>query len=77
MVRIAFEVREEGRQLFGDHSFRKGRAASGGRAEVFVPGSVTWPADGIGILTGHRTHPEIRAFPHRDASGSESTYGRG
>ena len=68
MVRIAFEVREEGRQLHGV-VLQEGRASTGGRAEVFVPGSVTWPTEGIGILTEHQTEPEIRAFPHRDELG--------
>ncbi len=38
----------------------EGRAASGGRAELFAPGSVVWPSDGIGILTEHRATGEIR-----------------
>ena len=68
MVRIAFEVREEGNELHGV-ILQEGRAASGGRVEVFAPGSVQWPSTGIGILTDHRVDPEIRAFPHRDSVG--------
>ena len=75
MVRIAFEVREQGGELHGV-ILQEGRAASGGRAEVFVPGSVTWPSEGVGILTAHRAEPEIRAFPHRDAMGRISIRAR-
>ena len=75
MVRIAFEVREKGNELHGI-ILQEGRAASGGRAEVFAPGSVTWPTDGVAILTEHRAEPEIRAFPHRDAMGRISIRAR-
>ena len=33
---------------------QEGRAAAGGRAEVFAPGSCTWPSEGIELLTAHR-----------------------
>ena len=47
----------------------EGRAATGGRAEVFAPGAVTWPPDGIGIATEHYGRPEVRAVPTRDEGG--------
>ena len=68
MVRVNVEVRAEGGELFGV-ILQEGRAASGGRAEVFAPGSVTWPAEGVAILTEHRGEAETRAFPHRDSTG--------
>ncbi|MCY3812452.1 MAG: hypothetical protein OXH15_11705 [Gammaproteobacteria bacterium] len=69
MVRIAVsEIREAGGELHGT-ILTEGRAASGGLAEVFAPGSVTWPANGIAILTEHRGKPETRAFPHRAPNG--------
>ena len=68
MVRLTVEVREEGNELHGV-LVQEGRAASGGRSELFAPGSISWPADGVGILTEHRGEPETRAFPHRDALG--------
>ena len=68
MVRVNVEVREEGGELHGV-ILQEGRAASGGRAEVFAPGAVTWPADGVRIMTEHRGAAETRAFPHRDAMG--------
>ena len=71
MVQLTVEVREEGGELHGV-LVQEGRAASGGRAEVFAPGSITWPADGVGILTEHRGQPETRAFPHRDQLGKIS-----
>ena len=68
MVRLNFEIREEGGDLHGC-IVTEGRAASGGRSELFTPGSVTWPADGVAILTEHRGEAETRAYPHRDALG--------
>ena len=47
----------------------EGRAASGGRAEVFVPGSVEWPSNGVAILTEHRGAVEARAQPIRQRDG--------
>ena len=43
----------------------EGRAAAGGRAELFAPGAVVWPAEGIGIGTKHLAAPETRALPIR------------
>ena len=65
---LTFEVREAGGELVGV-ILAEGRAASGGRAELFAPGSLTWPADGIAIRTRHGGPVETRAFPHRDAQG--------
>ena len=71
-VSAAVEVRaaEDGKppQLFGV-MVQEGRAASGGRAELFTPGSVEWPADGVGILLAHRTAPAIRATAERQDDG--------
>ena len=55
---------------------QEGRAASGGRKELFVPGSVQWPAEGVGILTAHRAAPEVRAVPTREADGRISIVAR-
>ncbi len=70
MVRLLknIEVREEGGELHGV-ILQEGRAATGGRAEVFAPGSVTWPSDGVAIRVTHRGETETRAFPHRDNAG--------
>lgn len=68
MVRLNFEIREDGGDLHGT-IVQEGRAASGGRAEIFAPGSVQWPADGVAILTEHLGSAETRAYPHRDAMG--------
>ena len=67
-MRRCFEIREEGGDLHGV-ILQEGRAASGGRAEVFAPGSVAWPVDGVAILTEHRGKPEARALPSRDELG--------
>ena len=66
--RLNFEVRAEGGDLHGV-IVQEGRAASGGRAEVFAPGSISWPAEGVAILTEHLGEPETRAFPHRAPNG--------
>ena len=65
------EIREtEGRdpELHGV-ILTEGRAASGGRAEVFTPGSVQWPGDGIEIAPGHKAATESRAHPVRSQNG--------
>lgn len=68
MVSVITEIREEGGELHGV-ILQEGRAASAGRSEVFAPGSVSWPADGVGILAEHLGPVEARAFPHRDRLG--------
>ena len=62
------ELRDAGRTLHGT-LLQEGRAASGGRAEVFAPGSVEWPSTGVGILLGHRERPEVQAMPSRESDG--------
>ena len=69
---FAVEVRESepGRRprLYGT-MIREGRAASGGRAELFAPGSVLWPTEGVGIQTKHHGPVEVRAQPVRERDG--------
>ena len=48
---------------------QEGRAARGHRAEVFAPGAVCWPADGIGVSTEHLGAVETRAVPTREPDG--------
>ena len=66
----AVEIRESsgGPRLRGI-VLQEGRAAQGGRAEVFAPMSAVWGADGIGILVEHRGKQEARAVPVRTARG--------
>lgn len=70
LVTGAAEIRaaEDGQHLHGV-LIQEGRAASGGRREVFTPRSVEWPSTGVGILTAHRQAPEIRAVPSRESDG--------
>ena len=65
------EVRESetGPMLHGV-VLQEGRAAQGGRAELFSPFSVIWPADGIKLLGEHRGSALAHAVPVRDANGS-------
>ena len=44
---------------------QEGRAARGGKAEVFAPGSLAWPADGIAVRVKHLGPEETRAVPER------------
>ena len=50
-------------------SSKKAGAASGGRSELFAPGSITWPSTGVDILTEHHGAPATTAYPHRDQLG--------
>ena len=69
MVRnVKVEIREATGMLHGT-ILQEGRAASGGRRELFAPGSVIWPSTGVRILTEHRGRAHARAFPVRDTEG--------
>ena len=64
--RLAFEVevREASRPgyeptLHGT-MIQEGRAASGGRRELFAPGSIEWPSEGVAVLAEHRGRMETR-----------------
>ena len=48
---------------------QEGRAATGGRAELFAPGAAVWPSDGIAILAEHRGAELARAVPTREPNG--------
>lgn len=48
---------------------QEGRAATGGRAEVFAPGSAVWPSDGIALRLEHLGAAELRAVPTREPNG--------
>ena len=65
------EIRQaEGREpeLHGT-MLTEGRAASGGRAELFTPGSVQWPSDGVEIAPSHVLPSEAKAHPVRQRDG--------
>ena len=68
---FAVEVREtEGREpMLHGVMLTEGRAASGGRAEVFAPGSVQWPSEGVEIAPAHNAASEARAHPVRGSNG--------
>ena len=68
---VPVEVREadDGPKLRGT-ILQEGRAAQGGRAELFSPFSVVWLSDGIALLGEHRGAELARAVPTRDADGS-------
>ena len=68
---VPVEVREaaDGPMLRGV-VLQEGRAANGGRAELFTNFSVVWPSDGIALRGEHRGVELARAVPTRDADGS-------
>lgn len=70
LVTGAAELRaaeDGGRRLVGT-AIQEGRAA-GDRGEVFAPGSITWPAEGMGVALKHKGAPETRATTTRTDAG--------
>lgn len=67
---VNVEVREadDGPRLHGT-ILQEGRAARGGRSELFAPGSIVWPDRGIVIRTEHRGRAEAHAMPTRGPNG--------
>ncbi len=62
------ELRQSG-EAFHGVILTEGRAASGGRAEIFTPGSLVWPESGIAITSGHGGERLANAVPSRGAGG--------
>ena len=67
---IEIEIREQsGKEptLFGT-MIQEGRASVGGLRELFAPGAIEWPSEGVGIMTEHRGAIEVRGqvIRHRD-----------
>ena len=68
---VPVEVREaDGGPVLRGVVLQEGRAASGGRAEVFAPLSVVWASDGIALLDAHGGAELARAVPTRDSDGA-------
>ena len=68
---VPVELREsDGGPWLKGTILQEGRAAQGGRAELFSPFSVVWPSDGIALLGEHRGAALARAVPVRDVDGS-------
>ena len=59
---------DHGPMLYGV-LLQEGRAARGGRAELFAPGAAHWPDDGVAIRTEHLATEHTRAVPTRGADG--------
>ena len=69
-IRCAIELRDtEGQRRLYACLIQEGRIASQ-RAELFAPGSCTWPHDGVDILTKHLGEAETRTLPTRQPNGS-------
>lgn len=51
---------------------QEGRAATGGRTELFAPGSLIWDSTGIAVRTRHHAPSVGRAFPRRGEAGEIS-----
>ena len=72
------EIREQdGREptLYGV-MLQEGRAASGGRRELFAPGAIEWPSEGVAILTQHKGAIESRGHVVRERDGRLSLTAR-
>ena len=65
---LQIEMRQEASELRGV-LIQEGRAASGGRREVFTPGAVEWLDSGVEILPEHKGTVETRAIPERQPDG--------
>ena len=67
---VAVETRAsaDGPRLYGT-VLQEGRAATGGRAEVWAPGAMTWPATGIALRASHLGEEIGRAVPTREPNG--------
>ena len=67
---IPVQIREsdEG-QILSGVILAEGRAATGGRRELFVPGSVTWPVEGMDLLIRHGGPRAVRVTPSRGDAG--------
>ena len=70
LVTGAAEIRaaEDGVRRLTGTAIQEGRAA-GDRGELFAPGSITWPAEGMGVALAHRAAPEVRATTTRQGNG--------
>ena len=71
---IELEIREDERlgPMLRAVILQEGRAASGGRSELFAPGSSTWSEQGIEIKVGHNGEVETLAHPVRSPEGGKS-----
>lgn len=70
-MKFEVEIREEaGREptLYGI-MLQEGRAATGGRRELFTLNSIEWPSEGVGVLLRHRGPVETRGHVVRDRDG--------
>ncbi|MXY17105.1 MAG: hypothetical protein F4Y57_08965 [Acidobacteria bacterium] len=69
LASVEVELREadDGAQLHAT-ILQEGRAAAGGRAEVFAPDAASWPSEGIAIRTRHHGPEVARAVPERDGT---------
>ena len=77
-MEFELEIREQaGREptLYGT-LIQEGRAATGGRAEVFAPGAIEWPSEGVGVATVHRGEIETRGQVVRARNGELSITAR-
>lgn len=64
------ELREsQGKSTLDGVILQEGRAATGGRAELFAPDSVEWPSGGVGVLLEHRGAVQTRGQVVRERDG--------
>ena len=68
-VEVELRDTDEGGPMLHGTMLTEGRAASGGRAELFAPRSVRWLDGGVEISPGHDAPSEARAIPERQDDG--------
>ena len=64
---LPLELREAGERLEGT-VIQEGRVASE-RPELFAPGAIIWPSEGIALRLEHRGREVARAIPSRHPNG--------
>ena len=71
MTMFEVEIREQrGREpMLQGVLIQEGRAAAGGLAEVFAPGSIQWPSEGVEVATEHHGKAEVRGQVIRQTDG--------
>ena len=70
LLTVPVEIREsDNGQTLSGVILQEGRAATGGRRELFVPGAVTWPVEGMDLLIRHGGPRAVRVLPSSGDAG--------
>ena len=70
LLTVPVEIREsDNGQTLSGVILQEGSAATGGRRELFVPGAVTWPVEGMDLLIRHGGPRAVRVLPSSGDTG--------